>query len=260
MVDAGRAHESPILPVQLRITRERASIGPMRFVAARWLAAAALLFGLLGAGCGGTSGPSDNGISKETPAQIIADVRAAVASATSVHIVGAGSSGGTNLALDLQLVAGKGGAGRVSYSGLTIQIVRIGQKLYFKGSEAFLHQYAGAAAPLLAGRWFVVSASRHGFASFGPLTDLVSLTGHILASHGALAKGETTTIRGQPALAITDTTGGGTLYVATTGPAYPLELRPRTGKTGLISFSNWDKPVALTAPPSPVDYAKLTGG
>lgn len=232
----------------------------MRFVPARWLAAAALLPGLLLAGCGGSSGPRDNGISKETPAQIIAEVQAAVATATSVHVVGAGSSSGTSLALDLQLVAGKGGAGRISYNGLTIQIVRIGQKLYFKGGEAFLRQYAGAAAPLLANRWFVVSASRPGFASFGQLTDIVTLTGHILASHGTLAKGETTTIGGQPALAITDTTGGGTLYVATTGPAYPLQLRPETGKTGLISFSDWDKPVTLTAPPSPVDYAKLTGG
>ena len=91
----------------------------------------------------------DNGISKETPAQIIADVKAAVATATSVHVVGAGSSSGTSLALDLQLVAGKGGAGRISCDGLTIELVRIGPKLYFKGGEAFLRQLRrrrGAAA------------------------------------------------------------------------------------------------------------------
>ena len=232
----------------------------MRFAPARSLAAAALVFGVLGAGCGGTSGRADNGISKETPAQIIAELQAAVATATSVHVVGAGAAGGASLALDLQLVAGRGGSGRIAYNGLTIRIVRIGPKLYFKAGEAFLRQYAGAAAPLLANRWFVVSASHAGFASFGQLTDIVTLTGHILASHGTLAKGETTTIRGQPALAIIDTTGGATLYVATTGPAYPLELRPETGKTGLISFTDWDTPVSLTAPRDPVDYAKLTGG
>jgi hypothetical protein len=232
----------------------------MRFASACWLAAAALLLGLLGGGCGSKSGPADNGISKETPAQIIAGVQAAVATATSVHVVGAGTSSGTSLALDLQLVAGKGGAGRISFNGLTIRIVRIGPKLYVKGGEAFLRQYAGAAAPLLADRWFVVSARRTGFASLGQLTSIVSLTGHILASHGTLATGETTTIAGQPALALTDTSGGGTLYVATTGPAYPLELRPQTGKTGVISFRDWDEPVTLTAPANPVDYAKLTGG
>ena len=55
----------------------------------------------------------------------------------------------------------------------------------------------------------------------------------ILATHGAIEKGDETKVDEQPAIPLTDTTQGGTLYVATTGPAYPLELAPGNGKGGL---------------------------
>jgi hypothetical protein len=228
----------------------------VRVLLACWLAA---LFVLL-AGCGGKSGPKDNGISKLTPNQALTTMKQAVADAKSVHIVGTGSSGGSKLALDLTLQKDKGGQGTVAFNGLSIQIVKIGDKLYFKGSAAFLKKYAGAAASLLAGRWFVVSSSTKGFSEFTPLTNIVKLTNSLLANHGPLSKGQPTTVAGQPALPITDTTSGGVLYIATTGPAYPLQLKPKKGTTGLVRFMDWDQPVTLTPPPNPVDLSKLTGG
>ena len=137
-------------------------------------------------------------------------------------------------------------------------IIKIGPKLYFKGEKAFLQQYAGAAAPLFAGRWFAVSTSVPQFASFGSLTDIKTLVDNIVSSAGTLTKGGATTIDGQPAIAIVDSAKGGTLYVATTGPVYPLELNPGKGKGG-VRFTDWDQPVTLTAPSNPLDYAKLTG-
>jgi hypothetical protein len=210
-------------------------------------------------GCGG--GSKSNGVASMTPTQILAEVHKAIAGASSVHVAGSGTSGGTPIALDLKLVEGKGGAGHIEIGGLGFDVIRIGEKMYFKGEKGFLAHYAGTqAAQLLAGHWFYVSSDTSGFSSFTPLTNLQELMNQILASHGTIEKGEETKVDGQPAIALTDTTQGGTLYVATTGPAYPLELAPGKGKGGSIAFTDWEQPMTLTAPPKSIDYAKLTGG
>jgi hypothetical protein len=227
----------------------------MRSALACWLAA----IGLLVAGCGGSSGAKSNGVTDQTPNQILTRMKTDVASAKSVHVTGQIAEGGGGLSLDLQLERGKGGSGTITFGEVTIQIVRDGDKLYFKGNQAFLKKYSGAAAQLLAGKWFVVPSSTKGFSSFAPLTNITGLIGQILgAAPSTLKKGDATTIDGQPALAIVDTTRGGTLYVATTGPVYPLELKPKTGSQH-ISFSDWDEPVTITPPSNPVDLTKLIG-
>jgi hypothetical protein len=229
----------------------------MRRVLACWLALVALVL----AGCGGSSGPKSNGIDDMTPTQIVTEMKKAIASAESVHISGTGTSGGTQLSLDLRLARDKGGAGHVELGGFGFDIVRIDQKLYFKADAKALTHYAGSAvAQLLAGRWFEVRASSSGFGSFTPLTDLQKLMNQILTASGRVVKGDETTIGDQPALALTDSKNGGTLYVATTGPAYPLELKPGGSNSGSITFTDWDQPVTLTAPKGALDYAKLTGG
>jgi hypothetical protein len=242
----------------------------MRLALACSFAAVAVLL----VGCGGgkssysttgstsatTTTAPDNGIASKTPEEIVAAMQAAVASATSVHIIGAGSSAGSTIALDLKLVRGKGGAGHIALGGLGFDIVRIGKKVYIKASKAFLVHYAGTASAGLAGRWFYVTSSASGLGSLGALTDIKSLIAQILASHGALSKGSETTVGGQPAIAVKDTKNGGVLYIATTGPAYPLKLTPgRSRGKGAIRFTSWDQPIALKAPPNPLDYSKLGG-
>ncbi len=232
------------------------------------LACAFAALAVLLVGCGGKKGSTAtgttaapaNGLESKTPGEIVAAMQKAVATATSVHIVGAGTSGGSSIALDLKLVRGKGGAGHIAIGGLGFDVIRIGPRLYFKGSKKFLVHYAGAsAAQLLTGRWFVVSTNSAGFGSFAPLTDLKALVNQILTSHGTLKKGASTTVGGEPAIGVVDATNGGTLFVATTGPAYPLQLKPGNGNKGLIRFTDWDQPIALKAPAKPIDYAKLTG-
>jgi len=215
---------------------------------------------LLLAGCGGKKGPKDNGVAKMSPSDALAEVKDAVTGATSVHIVGTGSTGGQPLGLNLKLVKGKGGAGHITVNGLSFDIIRIGDKAYFKGSSSFWSKFGGsAAAQLFNGKWLMAPANKGELASFTPLTNLTALTNQVLASHGVLKMGATTEINGQPAVAIVDQSNGGTLYVATTGPAYPLKLTPGKGK-GAIAFSDWDQPVSLTAPAKSIDYDKLTGG
>ena len=213
------------------------------------------------AGCGGGGGAKSNGVADLTANEILTQIQKAVADAKSVHVVGSGKTGGTPIALDLQLASGKGGAGHIEVGGYGFDLVRIGDKLYFKADAKALRHYAGGVvAQLLAGKWFEVPATSGGFGSFAPFTNLQELTKQILTASGRVEKGDETTVDGQKAIALTDTKRGGTLYVATTGPAYPLELKAGKNNTGSIAFTEWDQPVTLTAPKGAIDYEKLTGG
>jgi hypothetical protein len=243
----------PALPVPKQQPRRR----PKGGFWACWL----VLLALAIAGCGGSGGAKSNGIPDMTATQILAQMKKDVANAKSVHITGTGTSSGTNLSLDLQLERGTGGTGHIEIGGYGFDIVRIDDKLYFKADQAALKHFAGSVvAQLLAGKWFVVPAGSGGFGSFTPFTDLQKLMNQILTASGRVTKGEETKVGDQPAFTLTDTKNGGTLYVATTGPAYPLQLKPGKGKTGSISFTDWDQPVTLTAPTGALDYKKLTGG
>ena len=215
--------------------------------------AAPLAAVLLLAGCGGSSGPKSNGEAAKTADQIVADAQAAALGASAVHVSG---TAGSNLVVNLHLVAGKGGEGRMTANGLTFDIIRIDGDAYFKGDAAFWRQFGGAAAAtLFNGKWLKAPATTGRLASLTPLTDIPKLFGAIFASHGTLAVGKETTIDGRPAIAIVDTTQGGTIYVATTGKPYPVALR-KTG-SGAITFDEWDAPVKLTAPSGAVDISQL---
>jgi hypothetical protein len=58
-------------------------------------------------------------------------------------------------------------------------------------------------------------------------------------------------------IAVVDTTQGGTLYVATTGAAYPIAIE-QAGK-GTIGFDHWNETVELKAPAGAVDISTLKG-
>jgi hypothetical protein len=237
--------------------REAVRVRPVRFLLAGSLALLVLAL----AGWSEAARPSSNGEASKTPDQIIADVKAAVAQAKDAHIFGSGTSDRSKLTLDLHLVAGKGGKGRITTGALGFEIVRIGGRAYFQGDKAFLTHYAGkTAAELFLHTWFFASSRKGPFASFTPLTSLVKLTDSIFSDYGKLALGPPTTIHGRPAIALVDTTKGGTLYIAATGKPYPLELAGGKGDSGSISFQDWDRPVTLAAPKRAIDYAKLVSG
>ena len=211
------------------------------------------------AGCGGSKGNS-NGVASKSANDIVAAAKAAADSATSVHAYGSGSDNGVPLVIDLHIVAGKGGRGSLSEHGLSFELIRIGPTAYIKGSSAFYKKFAGAAAAqLLQGKWLKASATTGQLASLTPLTDLGKFFDTALASHGKLAKGGESTVHGVKVVAVNDTTKGGTLYVATTGKAYPIEVTKTGASGGTLTFDQWDQSVTLAAPPNAVDISKLKG-
>ncbi len=116
-------------------------------------------------------------------------------------------------------------AGSCPRTGSSFELIQIHGSVYIKGSSAFYRHVAGpAAAQLLQGSWLKAPASSGSLASLASLTDLHQLLDTTLAGHGALVKGASTTVDGQKVLGLTDTSTGGTLYVATTGPPYPIAV------------------------------------
>ncbi len=220
-------------------------------------AALSALLALALAACGSSGGGSSNGIASKSPDQIVAATRSAVAKVSSVHVAGTIASSGTKIALDLNLVNGKGGKGSMTQNGLGFQIVAVGPEVYINGSTAFWRATAGAAAAqLLSGKWLKAPATGQ-LASLATLTNVQKLFNQLLSSHGKLAKGKTTTVQGQKAIGVTDTTNGGTLYVAATGTAYPIEISKTGSDGGRIVFDKFNQPVSLTPPAHAVDISNL---
>jgi hypothetical protein len=218
-----------------------------------------LLLALL-SGCGSSS-TSGNGTASKSPAAILAAAKAAAAGAASAHVVGAIVDAGKPIALDMELVSGKGGKGRITLEGRSIDLIQVGPSVYIKASKAFYTHVAGAAAAqLLQGKWLKASATASNFASLASLTNLGKLIDTTLASHGKLARAGTKTINGQKAVGVTDTSKGGTLYVATTGAPYPIGIVKSGASGGKITFDRWNQPVTLSAPAGAISINQLQSG
>jgi hypothetical protein len=212
------------------------------------------------AGCGSSSS-GGSGLASKSPAEIVTAAQTAADSARTVHVVGSIVNSGAPIALDMELVNGTGGRGRLSENGLSFELVEVGGYVYIKGSQAFYSHVAGsAAAQLLDGKWLKASANSGTFSSLTSLTNLRKLLDSTLTSHGTLTKGATSTVEGQQAIAVKDATRGGTLYVATSGTSYPLQIAKSGSGGGKITFNRWNDPVKLAAPPNSVDLSKLQSG
>jgi hypothetical protein len=210
---------------------------------------------LLLAGCGG--GSSSNGEAKKTAQQVVSDAQQAAVNAASVHVTGSITDNGTPLTIDLTLLKGKKGKGSLSERGLKFELIRVGNLVYIKGSDAFLKQFAGAsAAALLKGKWLKGSATSGQLGALAPLTDTAALFKAALGQHGKLANKGETDFQGQKVVEIDDTTQGGKLYVAATGDPFPVALRG-SKQQGSVSFSDWNADATVEAPKGALDLSQF---
>ena len=216
-------------------------------------ACAVALTGLV-VGCGGAS---DNGVSGKSADGIVSAATNAVSGVKSVHVAGSVRSGGSPTTLDLTLLAGKGARGQLAEGGLSFRIITLNQVVYINGSDVFWRHFGGSSAvELFHGKWLKAPATGQ-FASIASLTNAQTLLNQLLSSHGTLAKGSTTTVAGQKVVAVNDTTRGGTLYVATSGPPYPVVVTKAGAQGGRLLFDRYNEPVTLTAPANSIDVSKL---
>jgi len=222
-------------------------------------ALALVLAGLLLAGCGshGSSGRSNGEVSKSAD-KVLADAKAAVDSASSARVSGNIVSGGTPIKLDLSMANGQA-KGSMSTSGLSFNLIRIGNTAYIQGSDDFYKHFAGAAiAQLLHGKWLKASITSGRFASFEPLTNVRLLFDKVASNHGKLANDGAKTFDGQKVVEIRDTSDNSKLYVAATGKPYPVAIvGGKKGQSGTITFSDWNTALSVSAPKGAIDISKL---
>lgn len=227
-------------------------------------ALALVLGAVLLAGCGGSGRKesSSNGEASKPANQVLADAKAAATKASSVHVAGSIVSGGTPIKLDLSMAGGKGAKGSMSTSGLSFNLVRVGDTLYIQGTDAFYKHFAGAAvAQLLHGKWLKASATEGQLKSLAPLTNINALFTGISTHHGKLVNEGAKTYNGRKVVQIRDTSDNSKLYVATTGKSYPVAIvGGKKNQSGTITFGDWNANVSLSPPKNALDISQLGGG
>jgi hypothetical protein len=212
------------------------------------------------AGCGGAS---DNGVASKPPTEIIAATKTAAAHASSVDISSKANVRRSSFTLDAALSPDASRA-RVSVLGSTFEVIRTANEVYVKGNPTFTAGLGAATGTKIPPNTWIKSPTD------GPLRETASFANIktepqlILSGPGPLTKGATTTIAGQPAIAVKQdrklsTT---TIYVATTGEPYPLQLDKTGRETGQTTFTNWNQPVHIDPPTDTIELSQLpkTGG
>ncbi len=205
------------------------------------LASALCGLALLVAAC--SSGSS--GISGKSPTQILTAVKQALGSASSVKITGHVQSNGMTGSFSLTTFSNGDFAGTINQGTGAVKLIRIGNTDYLNSSESF---YMAEGAPeadaqQLAGKWVYGTNSQVGL---GDDFTLKSLSSQITKPEHKVTKGVTGTVNGQSAQSLHSS--GGTLWVALTGTAYPLEEIKTGSGGGVVYFTGWNEGTKPTAP------------
>lgn len=217
---------------------------PHRLAAAAVLAVSAL------AGCGG--GDGTNGLEQKPAAEVQQAAAAALKGATSVHVVSAGTIDGKPAQIDLR-IQGRSSIGTMELAGTSFQITKIGEDVYLKGSQQALDVLGmpADAQRLATDRWLRLGAEQVTTLEGFSLDDLAAeLTDPDSPLEPAV---EQTTLDGRKVVVISQQNGS-KLYVANTGPAYPLRGIMLGDVPGQLDFTEYGASFDITAPPDAVDY------
>ncbi|KJS55534.1 hypothetical protein VM98_12550 [Streptomyces rubellomurinus subsp. indigoferus] len=153
-----------------------------------------------------------------------------------------------------------------------VDILRDGKTSYMKGDAQFWTSVGGPngaqVAELLKGRYVMGFDNDPQMAGFLSLCNLADFSKQIVEggdkAGGAPEKGAAGTTNGVPtfSLKVTNSKGEkGTIFVATQGKPYPVEIQTEPSKDGQtkIDFTDYDKPVTVQTPPADqtMDFSKF---
>ena len=185
-----------------------------------------------------------NGVEELGPKQILKQANAAAMSARSVHIIGESPQASLDLVVTKDSSDGKRTAGDT-----TLQTRVVDGVIYIKADEAYWTQAFNAKkAKKIGTKWVAGELSNPKLKSFKQTSTMGPLMRQFLQSDDSATVGEVGVALGQPAVPLTQTVG--TLWVATTGKAYPLLLTsaPEQTEASKVDFTQWDKKVVIKAP------------
>jgi hypothetical protein len=212
-------------------------------------------------------GSSDNGIASKSAAEILAASKTAVQNASSVTIKSKSAQGPIAIA-DIQLRLTKNG-GQVmgTILGSSFEVLRTGNTVYLK--EPSLYKDLGVTRHVSLETWVKAPANgqlqgatatgRTHLRNEAAFTNLAYEATRLMTPSGKLEKGKTTRIEGQPVIELKARTGnwGTRLYIKTTGEPYPVKLEKTGEEIGKTTFTAWNAPLTIHAPPSAVDISEL---
>jgi hypothetical protein len=205
------------------------------------------------AAAGASSAPAGNGMDKLTANEILKQAQAAASAATSVHVAGKAAA----LSIDLEIGAASAD-GKVGTDGDMVEVVRVGGVYYLKADKAFWTKNTNAkAATLLADKYVKVDAAQvDEYKAFTNMSDF--FTGALKAS-GTVTKGSVTTVDGQRAITLKDSSDGSLLFIALDGSPLPIKTQNSGADGGDVTFTGWNAPVTVAAPAASqvIDLAAL---
>jgi hypothetical protein len=198
----------------------------------------------------------------KSAAQIASTAVADTQAASSVRLMGAGTDTSKGVAFDLTLVRGQGCEGSLSMSKTdTFQLVYLGQTVWMKPSDAFYASLGSnkAALSLLEGKYITVKSTNSLVGNISQLCSLNDLLGPIGQASGSGYSDTLSTVQGQPAIRIAQPGHTGYAYVSDSANPVLLEVTAPGASGGSITFSDYNAPVRITAPPAAqtIDGSKL---
>jgi hypothetical protein len=216
------------------------------------IVAVAALVTLVLTGCGG--GTSTNGLEDKSPAQIQEEAAAAITGAKGVHVTGTSITDGTPAQVDLRIQNGSS-SGTITLEGADFEITRVGEVIYVKADEAALESLGipPEMHRLGADRWLKLApqeASVEGF-SLDSFAQQLTMNDTPLETEV-----EQTELDGRRVVVISQQDGS-RLYVANTGPAYPIRGELKGLNEGRIDFSEYGVDFEITAPENYVELGEL---
>jgi len=226
---------------------------------------------LTACGSGGT-GASSGALGQKAPTQLLASAITAAKKSGTVHFKLLGTASGKT-----ETIIGDASAtdGReiITIGNVNVQAEVVAGAAFVEGNAGGLETQMGlpaTEAKTYAGKWISIASTDAPYASITQAVTLAATlaqlqpTGHLTltavttrAAHSVIGvKG------GLPGSAIKGTTGSAVLYVSTTDPKVPIvfEAEQTSGGTKMSdvgTFSDWGKPLHLSAPTSSVALSSL---
>jgi hypothetical protein len=233
------------------------------------VAAAALIAVLAGCGTGGTgtpavskpaasgstaashpaASPATNGLEHQTAVKVAQAADAAYKAARTVRIQGTFLVQNGTEKFDLRYEGGST-SGTFTVNGATIHMITVGDNAYLKAGK---RGWAAMGNPpdtqgLLANKWVKSGSAKQMLTPFSLATFASELTAEEFAHGGTVTQ---STLAGQKVVVVTYPDGS-KLYVANTGPAYPLHFDAAGSVGGRRDFSQYGATFHITAPPNPM--------
>jgi hypothetical protein len=243
------------------------------------LGAASVMVALLVAGCeagnpaqpGGSPGspavtattrarpaaPASNGIASKPINEIIGASQRAFRSARSVRVRATGKDQDGTWGINLKLNSKHEAAGWLEHSGIRVDLIVAGGRVYIRSPKLFEQQGGAELARLIGNRWVLVPReSVRELTPFGDELSIAALANDVFSTKTLprFIRKSNARVGSVPAVRLSATDGS--YYVAATGKPYPL-LLDHAGDDEDMTFSEYDRSPTITAPRGALDVQKL---